>query len=195
MKLIAGLGNPGREYQDSRHNIGFLVIDHIADFYGIPLVAKRFAGVYGSGRICGKDLLIVKPQTYMNRSGECIGRFKEFLGITNEEILVIYDDLDLPFGRLRIRKGGGSGGHRGVSSIISALGDEDFPRIRMGIGRPPDDSRFKVQGSKLIVDYVLSPFNRHEKEVLQGFVERGRAALESILVDGIDKAMSRFNNR
>lgn len=194
MRLIAGLGNPGEDYRYTRHNIGFLAIDHLASVYKISLKENRFQAIWGRGIVAGREVLLIKPQTYMNLSGESLKGFKDFYGLANQDILVIYDDLDLPFGRLRIRTGGGTGGHRGVASIVEALGGEDFLRLRMGIGRPIGDPKLKKEDYRLlVVDYILSPFRREERDILEGFLETGRKAIETILTKGIDEAMNRFN--
>lgn len=194
MKLIAGLGNPGEDYRDTRHNIGFLVIDHLASFYKIPLKRNRFQAIWGKGVIAEKEVLLIKPQTYMNLSGQSVGGFKDFYKLSNQDILIIYDDLDLPFGKLRIRTGGGTGGHRGMVSVAETLGSEDFPRLRMGIGRPLGNAKFKRQNSKLlVVDYILSSFGALERDILEDFLEAGRKAIETMLTEGIDEAMNRFN--
>ncbi len=185
MKLIAGLGNPGERYEATRHNIGFMVLDRISDHYGIPLEERSFEAHWGKGRIDGAEVILVKPMTYMNLSGQSLGMFKRYFALSNKDILVIYDDMDLPFGRIRMRPRGGPGGHRGMISIIEALGGEDFPRLRMGIGRPEKGDP---------VAYVLSPFNEEEWGRLDRILETGRMAVETYLKEGIDVAMNRFNS-
>lgn len=185
LRLLSGLGNPGRRYESTRHNIGFMLIDYMADYYRIPLEERSFQAVWGRGEIGGVNVVMVKPQTYMNLSGQSLGLFKRFFKLPNRDILVIYDDMDLPFGRLRIRPKGGAGGHKGMVSIIESLGGEDFPRLRMGIGRPE-----RGDG----VSYVLSPFTKDEWERMEEFLEAGRMAVETYLRDGIEVAMSRFNS-
>ena len=142
MKLIVGLGNPGKKYERNRHNIGFMAIDRYAKSRGIPLDIKKKKAVYGRGITDGRDIILLKPQTFMNLSGEAVLYLASFLKITTPDITVILDDTELPFGQIRIRKSGGTGGHNGVKSLINSLKSENFPRIRFGIGRPqPSESR------------------------------------------------------
>ena len=185
LRLIAGLGNPGRKYESTRHNIGFMLIDYMVDHYGISLEMRGFEALWVEGEIGGQVVMLVKPQTFMNLSGQSLRLFKDFFRLHNREILVVYDDMDLPFGRLRIRPRGGAGGHRGMISVIEALGGEDFPRLRMGIGRPERGDA---------VSYVLSPFEEDERKRMDDFLEAGRMAVETCLVRGIDEAMNRFNS-
>ncbi|MFQ5585721.1 MAG: aminoacyl-tRNA hydrolase [Thermodesulfobacteriota bacterium] len=186
MRLIVGLGNPGDRYASTRHNIGFMVVDRIALTYDIPVDRKGFQSLHGKGILGASRLILMKPQTFMNRSGEAVREVAAYFRISPCDILVIYDDVDLPFGRLRIRAGGGSGGHRGMRSIISTLGTDQFPRVRIGIGRPEGDD---VSG------YVLSTFTGDEREVLDKVVGRVADAVEIICVRGIGEAMDRFNER
>ncbi|MFQ5328857.1 MAG: aminoacyl-tRNA hydrolase [Thermodesulfobacteriota bacterium] len=185
MRLIVGLGNPGAQYASTRHNIGFIAVDHIAQAYGIPVGQKGFHSIHGSGRLGECKVMLVKPQTFMNRSGEAVREVAAYFRISPSDIVVIYDDVDLPFGRLRIRPSGGSGGQRGVASIISTLGTDEFPRVRVGIGRPEGGD---VSG------YVLSPFNSDERKVLDAVVERVSDAVETLCVSGVIEAMDRFND-
>lgn len=182
--LIAGLGNPGREHSKNRHNIGFMVVDRLAAENGISLGKVQSKAVTGSGRIAGKPVILAKPQTYMNRSGDSIGPLADYYRIPLENILVIYDELDLPFGALRMRQGGGSGGHNGMRSIINHLG-ADFPRMRLGIGRPP--------GRMEPADYVLRDFRGQEVEVADVLIEEAVWAVDTYLREGIDLAMTRHN--
>lgn len=182
MKLIVGLGNPGQRYEGTRHNLGFLVIDQLAARCRVTLTGGSCRAVIGKG-FCGESwIVLAKPQTFMNLSGEaveCLAR-----ECSAEEVIVIYDDLDLPFGRIRIRERGGAGGHRGVLSIIERLG-APFYRIRVGIGRP--------QPEMDPVDYVLRPFSTEEAEQLQPVLERAAESAISLLRDGPARAMARFN--
>lgn len=182
--LIAGLGNPGRDYEKTRHNAGFMLADRIARESGIEIRQKDFFSYWGKGSINGADVVIAKPQTYMNLSGQAVGAISRFFKIPAESIIVAYDDCDLPLGRIRIRKGGGSGGHKGIESIISHLSGNDFPRIRMGVGRP-------LMGG--VKDYVLQPFRPEESQALEGMLSRGEESIRVLLKDGIDEAMNRFN--
>jgi PTH1 family peptidyl-tRNA hydrolase len=185
LRLIVGLGNPGDRYASTRHNIGFMALDRIAQRYGIPVGQKGFHSLHGSGRVGESKVMLVKPQTFMNRSGEAVGEVAAYFRIPPCDILVIYDDIDLPFGRLRVRGGGGSGGQRGMASIISTLGTDEFPRVRVGIGRPESGD---VSG------YVLSAFNSDERKVLDTVVERVADAVETFCVSGVIEAMDRFND-
>jgi peptidyl-tRNA hydrolase, PTH1 family len=184
MKIIAGLGNPGREYEQTRHNAGFIVLRAIADKHGIEIKKKAFGGVYGFGKALGRELALFEPQTYMNLSGEavnaiCSGRLED-----RKDLLVISDDVALPFGSLRIRKQGSSGGHNGLRSIIQFLGD-DFARLRVGVGKESPVADMK--------DYVLSRFTEEEREQLTGVVARAVECAEEWMVAGINKAMAGYN--
>lgn len=194
--LIVGLGNPGTKYGNTRHNIGFMAVDSLAEANSINLsryVFKRelnkkdFESLWGKGSINDKEIVLLKPQTYMNLSGEAVKLLADYFRIEPKDILVIYDDIDLELGSIRIRLSGGSGGHRGMQSIIEHLGTNDFPRIRLGIGRPNE------QGQGDVADYVLSSFDTEEKDLLQQTLNRAKEAVEVILKDGIEKAMNRFN--
>ena len=185
MRLIVGLGNPGDRYASTRHNIGFMALDRIAQAYGIAVGKKGFQSLHGSGKVGECKVILVKPQTFMNRSGEAVGEVAAYFRISPCDMLVIYDDIDLPFGRLRVRGGGGSGGQRGMASIISTLGTDEFPRVRVGIGRPEGGD---VSG------YVLSAFNSDERKVLDTVVGRVADAVETFCVSGVIEAMDRFND-
>ncbi len=182
--LVVGLGNPGAEYADHRHNIGFRCIDHLAQEHGVALTKKRFKAVLGEGRIAGARVILAKPQTFMNDSGAAVGPLSRWYKIPPERVLVIYDDLDLPFGRIRVRPGGGSGGHNGIKSVIAALGTQEFPRIRVGIGRPQ-------RGDP--VDYVLNAFDREQAPFVPDLCERVAQAVETFLSQGIREAMNVHN--
>ena len=185
-KLIAGLGNPGSRYQWTRHNAGFMVLDRLSHLAGIPITKKCFSGLCGEGTWQGDRVLLLKPLTYMNLSGRSVAEAVRFHKLSLEDVIVIHDDLDIPFGRVKLKKGGGHGGHNGLRSLLSELGSGDFTRIRIGIDRP---SRGDV------VDYVLTPFSREETarlpQVLDGIVD----VLASLLGDGLAKTMSLYNNR
>lgn len=184
MFVIAGLGNPGAEYEDTRHNVGFMLVDKAALSYGIKLKRSGKA-LCGTGTIKGVEVALLKPLTYMNLSGEAIMGFIGANAVSAESIIAAYDDCDLPLGRLRLRKNGGSGGHRGVESMIRALGTRDFKRMRLGVGR-----REGVDTA----EYVLSPFEPEEKGAVEEMLSRGLAALEDVVAVGIDSAMNRFNS-
>jgi peptidyl-tRNA hydrolase, PTH1 family len=183
--LIVGLGNPGREYAAYRHNVGFQVVDALARSHKLAFSERRGLARVARGEVCGQPVILAKPQTFMNLSGKSVGRLSRALNVPPERILVIYDDLDLPLGRLRLRAEGSSGGHKGIRSIIEALGTQAFPRLRVGIDRPP--------GRMDPVDYVLQPFDRDQKPFLAEAVARGAAAVECWLTEGIIVAMDRFN--
>lgn len=183
MLLIVGLGNPGREYERTRHNAGFMLVDLLAAEFDIKL-DKKGKGVWGKGRIAGEDVVLLKPQTFMNLSGEAVAEARAFYKVPAGSVIIAYDDCDLPLGKLRIRQDGGSGGHRGVNSIITHLGSKDFPRIRLGIGRPAFGD---------IVGYVLTPFSKEEQSAVGEMLCRGKEAVEVLITGGIDQAMNRFN--
>jgi PTH1 family peptidyl-tRNA hydrolase len=186
MKVIVGLGNPGGSYSRSRHNVGFRVVDELAERHRMRFSRREYKSQVADGRIGDEPVLLMKPQTYMNLSGEAVQRARRDLRLEPSEFLVVYDDLDLTAGRLRVGASGGAGGHHGVESIIEALGSKAFPRIRIGIGRP---------GSKdANVDYLLDSMSREEAEALADSVSRAAEAAEVALREGIACAMSRFNS-
>lgn len=183
--LIFGLGNPGPEYARTRHNIGFMVVDALARQAGISLSRFRFRALTGEGQVAGQKVLLAMPQTFMNLSGQSAGEALRFYQGAVEDVVVIHDEADLPFGAVRIKKGGGHAGHNGLRSLIDVLGSPEFIRIRVGIGRPP--------GRQPMVDYVLQPFSSTEVERLWEVTGAGTAAVEAILTDGLAKAMGRIN--
>ena len=187
MNLIVGLGNPGPNYQRTRHNIGFQSVDALSSTYRIQLSHNDSVSQWGRGVIRGKGVLLVKPQTYMNLSGKSVSAVISHSNLTYQDLLVIHDDMDLPLGRIRIREKGGSGGHRGVASIIQCVGSSDFPRIRVGIGRPPIDQQEPKE-------YVLKAFSKEEKAVVAEVIEIVVQCVEVILVEGIPAAMNKFNS-
>lgn len=187
MKLIVGLGNPGPEYAATRHNIGFMVTATLAERNGIALKRKGHQGIYGVGRVAGTEATILLPQTYMNRSGTSVVSACQSLGVKPGDLIVVHDEIDLDFGALRIKIGGGHGGHNGLRSIAGALGETEYNRLRLGIGRPPtggDVSR-----------YVLSCFNAAERAQLQEYTEKAADALELLVQKGPQEAMNLYNNR
>lgn len=187
MKLIAGLGNPGVQYQNHRHNIGFQVINYLSKNHHIPLSTKKFHALYGIGQIEFQEVLLLKPMTYMNRSGVAIREALNFFELIPEDLIVVHDDMDLPFGRLRFKRKGGDGGHQGVRSIIESLGKNNFVRLKVGIGRPP-------RGMDP-AEYVLSPFSDEERLHLDELLTRASRALAVMLLEGIEKAMNQFQRR
>ncbi|MCR4705944.1 MAG: aminoacyl-tRNA hydrolase [Lachnospiraceae bacterium] len=187
MFIIIGLGNPGREYQNTRHNVGYLTVDAIADAYGIDILEKKHKALIGKGVIDGRKVILVKPLTYMNLSGESVREMADYYKIDPQtKILVIYDDTSMPVGQLRIRKKGSAGGHNGIKSIISHVGDV-FPRIKIGIGEKP-------KGYDL-ADYVLGHFTDDEKKILNESAKKAAAAVRLILDGEIDEAMNEYNRK
>ncbi len=186
MKLIVGLGNPGKKYADTRHNIGFKVIERAAEKFSISLNERKFKAEYGVGLVQGEKVLLCKPQTYMNLSGEAVRPLLDYYKIEMDQLLVIYDDLDLPPGKLRLRQKGGAGGHNGMKSIIDHVGSEQFKRIRFGIGRP---SHPDMQ----VVDYVLGRFQPEERAIISQSIEKAALACEMWLIKPFPEVMNEFN--
>lgn len=182
MRIVVGLGNPGPRYAATRHNIGFMVVDRLAVEGGGQWVDQEQSQAT-QVRLAGQELLLVKPQTYMNRSGIAMAAFQQRLGFAPEEVLVLLDDFLLDFGRLRLRRGGSDGGHNGLASILEHLNTSQVPRLRLGIGAPPPGED--------PIDYVLAPFGAEEQ--VASLVERGCQAVEACAREGIDKAMNQFN--
>lgn len=183
--IICGLGNPGPRYELTKHNIGFLVIDMFADKHDLSIDQKKFKALFSQADISKQKVYLLKPQTYMNLSGESLNEARQFFKIEPQNIIIIHDDLDFPFGAVKIKIGGGSGGHNGLTSIIERLGTSDFIRVRMGIGRPT--------GHIDPADYVLQPYSEEQNKVLEECISQGVEALEVILKDGVSSAMSKFN--
>lgn len=183
--LIFGLGNPGQQYRENRHNVGFKTVDALAKRLEIRLMRVQFKAMWGSGTYAGKKITLVKPQTFMNLSGQAVVSYVHYYKISMQNVIVIYDDMDLPFGTIRVRSAGSSGGQNGVESIIEKLGTKDFPRLRVGIGRPPG----RMQG----LDYVLQDFNRQEQAELDIVLERACSAVQTFIEFGINRAMTEFN--
>lgn len=195
MKLLVGLGNPGEKYEHTRHNIGFRVIDFLLEKYKHTASIywhedKKLKSMLKTILFADQYILLVKPQTFMNLSGEAVQRVMQEYKAKLEDIIVVYDDLDLPVGELRIRKEGGSGGHNGVQSIIDAIG-EKFIRVRIGIGRPEDSSKFKVQSSKLVEDYVLEKFNSEEQSLIDQVIPNVVTACEGVVQYGYESYISK----
>ena len=185
VKLVVGLGNPGRRYLRTRHNLGFLLLDRIAETRGIRIGDERCESLVGRGEWERESLVLAKPQTYMNNSGLAAAALLRRFRVRGADLVVVYDDLDLPFGRLRIRCGGSAGGHRGLASILQHVAVRDFVRLRLGIGRPP--------AGMDAVDYVLSRFPDEEQDSLDGVLTRAAEALEAIVLEGPVRAMESFN--
>ncbi|MHB1043316.1 MAG: aminoacyl-tRNA hydrolase [Eubacteriales bacterium] len=188
MKLIVGLGNPGREYEKSRHNAGFKVIDRLAAALNTSVNKKMLRALVGQGMIGGEKVVLAKPQTYMNLSGESARALIQWFKPDLKDMLVISDDLDLPPGKVRIKAGGGSGGHKGIESIITALGTDNFPRLRLGIGRP-------VNPAFDPADYVLGSYGPEEAEELEKNLELAAEAVYCFVREGLEKAMNLFNRK
>lgn len=186
MILVAGLGNPGKKYSNTKHNVGFQVVDQIGSKVGIELNKNKFSGVFGEGFHNGEKLLLLKPETYMNLSGQSVSGARNFYDIASENIIVVYDEMDLPLGTIRIKSGGGSAGHNGIKSIISSLGTDGFNRVRVGIGKP-----FKDSGAS----HVLSGFSKSEAQVVEDSIGRAAEAVLAIIEDGIEKAMNEYNTK
>lgn len=185
MYLIAGLGNPSRTYEGTRHNIGFTIIDVIGNKFGIDVTTKKHKALVGRGIIDGMRVILAKPQTYMNLSGESIREIADFYKIEPENIIIIYDDISLDVGQLRIRKKGSAGGHNGIKNIIAHLGTQEFPRIKVGIGNKPEGWD--------LADYVLSKYSKAEQEALEEASEGVIGAVKLMLMDDIEAAMNKYN--
>ena len=190
MKLIVGLGNPGREYERHRHNVGFMVVEALLPRARGELNQEKFAAKVGQGTLAGERVLFLEPQTFMNLSGRSVGEAARFYKVPVEDVLVIHDELDLPFGRLQLKAGGGSGGHNGLKSTVSSLGDEGFIRLRFGIGKPEGpNARERVAG------YVLSGFDDGERRQLEELIGRSVDMVETWIREGLSVAMNRFNRK
>ena len=185
MYLIAGLGNPSKTYEGTRHNVGFSMIDALADAFQIDVTTKKHKAIVGRGVIEGMKVILAKPQTYMNLSGESIREIADFYKIDPENMIIIYDDINLDVGRLRIRKKGSAGGHNGIKNIIAHLGTDVFPRIKDGVGEKP-------QGWDL-ADYVLSKYSKEEQQALREASDDVIGAVKLMVMDNIDAAMNQYN--
>ncbi|MDO5717471.1 MAG: aminoacyl-tRNA hydrolase [Tissierellia bacterium] len=185
MKIIVGLGNPGLKYEATRHNAGFMVIDLLAKKLGIKVKKIKWKSLYEKVNLRGESIILLKPQTFMNNSGIAVKEIVDYFGVDIEDLIVIYDDIDIPFGTIRIKKSGSSGSHNGMKSIIYHLNDDSFPRIRLSIGKKPDYFD--------LADYVLSGFSKKEAEVFDREVSAAASAVERILSEGLDAAMNEFN--
>lgn len=187
MYIIIGLGNPGKDYRNTRHNVGFKALDLLANRNNIKLNKIKFKSIYGEGLIDNKKTILVKPQTYMNNSGIAVREIVDFYKISIENLIVIVDDIDIGFTDLRIRTKGSAGSHNGLKSIIYHIRDDNFPRVKIGIGKkhPEQD----------LADFVLSQFSKEEAVDIENSVLNAAQAVETIIIDGIDEAMNRFNIR
>ncbi len=187
MYIIVGLGNPTREYQATRHNIGFDVITRISDDYNIPLDFKKHKAVCGRGYIEGEKVVLAQPQTFMNLSGESVRELVDFYKVNPQEVIVIYDDISLDAGQLRLRAKGSAGGHNGIKSIINHLGTQEFPRIKVGVGDKP--------AGWDLADYVLSRFKEEEQPIIRDAIKKSSEAVKSIIKDGMESAMNIYNRK
>jgi len=192
MKLIVGLGNPGRGYANNRHNVGFACLNHFARTQGIRFDRKQGKARIGIGEIADNKVVLAKPQTYVNLSGQSVSRLIKRFNINLNDLIVIHDDLDLPLGKIRISHGSSSGGHKGIDSIISCLGSQDFTRLRVGIGRPTAEGFAEVSEAD-VVAYVLSNFTPDEKQVIVRVIPRVSEAILCLLTEGLVAAMNKYN--
>ncbi len=184
--MIVGLGNPGAKYELTRHNAGFLFLDALAGLHGIPVKRLKYKALYGDGSIAGARCLLVKPQTFMNHSGEAVRELAQFFKIPMERVIVAFDDISLPVGKLRIRRKGSDGGHNGIKSIIYQTGSDQFPRIKLGVGGKPHPDYD-------LAAWVLSEFSKEEQKILAGVLDDAAKALELMLQGDVDQAMNRYN--
>jgi PTH1 family peptidyl-tRNA hydrolase len=193
LKLIVGLGNPGREYANNRHNLGFMCLNYFARKQRINLDKKQGQARSGRGTVEGIEVVLARPQTYMNRSGQSVNLLVKKLKISLDDLVVIHDDLDLPPGKIRIRQDGGSAGHKGIDSIVAELGSRDFLRIRVGIGRPPVYKGFTGNDESDIIAYVLSDFTLEEKQIISQSIPRVSEAILCLLTEGLIASMNKYN--
>lgn len=188
MYLIVGLGNPGRQYENTKHNVGFDTVDYLIEEYRIPQAGVKHKAMYGKGVIAGQKVLIAKPLTYMNLSGESVRELVDYYKIDPEtELIVLYDDISLEPGQIRIRKKGSAGGHNGIKNIIAQIGTEVFARVKIGVGEKPKNWD--------LADYVLSPFGKEERAAVDEAIKRAAKAVEMIVQEEIDSAMNMFNRK
>ncbi|MDM8525024.1 aminoacyl-tRNA hydrolase [Desulfococcaceae bacterium HSG8] len=187
LHLIVGLGNPGDDYRETRHNVGFMVADDIAESFSISVAKKKFDAMMGRGKIRGTEVFLVKPLSFMNRSGFPARQVADYFRIRSRDMLVIHDDIDLAFGRIKIKEKGGDGGHKGVKSLIDAFGGGDFARLRIGVGRS--------ERGDSVANYVLSRFDRDERERIDQIIAKARDAVVTILCKGTKEGMNRFNSK
>lgn len=184
MKILTGLGNPGERYGKTRHNVGFMVIDRLAWHLETECGQKKFQSFFCKKTVAGEEILLLKPQTFMNMSGVAVKEAFDFYKCAMHDLMVVCDDLDLPLGKIRIKRNGGSGGHRGLKSLALSLGDSGFPRLRIGIGRPPTGDSS---------NYVLSPFSGDEESIVHEVIERACLALKTWICEGVETCMNKFN--
>jgi PTH1 family peptidyl-tRNA hydrolase len=193
MKLIVGLGNPGQNYASSLHNLGFMCVNHFARMHGIWLDKRQANARIGIGKVAGIEVVVARPQTYMNSSGRSVSKLVRKFKVSLDDLIVIHDDLDLPLGKVRIRPGGSSAGHKGIESIITELGSEDFPRIRVGIGRPPVAEGSPEVTDADIITYLLSDLPPEVKATISQVIPKVSEAILCLLTEGLVAAMNKFN--
>ena len=187
LRLVVGLGNPGNTYKNTRHNVGFMVVDQIAEDFSIALVKQKFDTVFGRGSVDGVEIILAKPMAFMNRSGPHIQKIARYYRILSEDMLIVHDDIDLAFGRIKIKEKGGDGGHKGIRSTIDAFGGGNFTRLRIGVGRP--------EAGISAADHVLGKFSLKEKKALHRIITEARDAVVTILCKGAKEGMNRFNEK
>ena len=186
MYFIVGLGNPGLQYENTRHNVGFLTIDYLAEKYNIPVKKLKHKALYGQGEISGQKVMLIKPQTYMNNSGESVRDFKNFYKFNDDELIVIQDDIDIDFGKIRIKKKGSAGTHNGMKSIIYQTQTDKFPRIKISVGQKPEYMD--------LANFVLSGFHGDDLDIVREEIIMAAEAIEMMLESNIDKAMNKYNS-
>lgn len=186
-RLVVGLGNPGKDYARTRHNAGFLVIDKLAVDHGIVLNKRKFNALYGTGPLGALDVILAKPLGYMNRSGPPVQQLAAYYRIPNQDVLVVHDDIDLVFGRIKIKEKGGHGGHNGIKSLITAFGDGDFRRVRIGVGRP--------LSGRDAADHVLGRFGKGERAEIDRIITLAQDAVVTVLTEGVQSGMNQFNSK
>jgi PTH1 family peptidyl-tRNA hydrolase len=185
LHLIVGLGNPGNRYKLTRHNIGFMVLEKLATRWEVDLKHKSFDALWNRGKIAGKNVILAMPQTYMNLSGNAVRRLLNYFKVDTNKLIVIHDDLDLPFGTIRLKTGGGNAGHKGLISITTCLGSGDFMRVRLGIGKPADKSR--------VESYVLEKFETEDSELLESIIQLAAQAAADIVTSGMQQSMAKYH--
>ena len=197
VNLIVGLGNPGSRYARSRHNVGFWCVNRLSRAHGVPLSTHTRLATTGRGRLADREVLLAKPRTFVNLSGRAVAALMRRYDVAAADLLVIYDDLDLPLGRVRVRAGGSHGGHRGMKSIVEAIGSQEFPRIRIGIGRPqvagPDGRSRPTYEPEEVAGYVLAPLSAADRHTLEEAARPAAEAAVAILAEGVEAAMNRYN--
>ena len=186
MRMIVGLGNPGRRYVQTRHNVGFTVIENLANRWSIPADGKQLGALVGTGRIGDSKAMLIRPQSFMNRSGQPVRSLVGYFKLASSDVIVVHDDLDLPFGRVQLKQGGGHGGHNGLRDLNKHVGS-DYVRVRMGVGRPPEGWD--------TADYVLGKWSQDETPQVPSIIDRASDAIESVIRDGLEAAMNQFNQR